>query len=54
MSYQHDWNLVAVPRKYAPAWLWSWIPHPYREWICGIQPFAWLLFRRLPAHDGSR
>lgn len=42
----HRWRLVAVPRQYAPSWLWGWIPNPYRTWVLNIKPIGWLLFRR--------
>jgi hypothetical protein len=40
-----DWKLVAVPRRYAPSWLWGWIPNPLRSRILAIPPVNWLLFR---------
>jgi hypothetical protein len=41
-----DWEPVAVPRRYAPSWLWGWIPMRLRG-ILLIQPLRWMLFREL-------
>ena len=49
MNHRHSYGLTHVPRRYAPAWVWSWMPNPLRSWVILLPPIKWALFRKVGA-----